>query len=192
MIFLDELSDSNDSDVIIVGATNPQEPVVIDLVNDDTDSDEPILVQADENVPHIPMLPVTQTITIPEDNTTDRCSRSRSPSPSMITLQETPRPTALPPKLRFKVGANGCCRNGGETSSRTTYHHHGRSTARSKRKKKATWSSRNVKRRQRSRPSSSSSTSSSTSVYSTSSSSSEESPRETHKRYVQSIFFTTF
>lgn len=181
MYFSDELSDSNDSDVIIVGATNPQEPVVIDLVNDDTDSDEPILVHADENTPHVPMLAVQQTITIPEENNTDRCSRSRSPSPPMITLQETSRPTVLPPKLRFKGGITGCARNGGESTSRANYHHP-LAAARSKRKRKSIIWSKSRKYHQRSRSSSNSSTSSSSSLSSSCTSSSEESPRETHKR----------
>ncbi|KAG5894943.1 hypothetical protein JTB14_023292 [Gonioctena quinquepunctata] len=48
----DEVSDDgNDSDVIIVGSTNPEEPVVIDLVN--TDSDEPILVSQEDPPPPI-------------------------------------------------------------------------------------------------------------------------------------------
>ncbi|CAH0550996.1 unnamed protein product [Brassicogethes aeneus] len=40
--FIDVSDNDTDSDVVIVSATNPNEPVVIDLVN--TDSDEPILI----------------------------------------------------------------------------------------------------------------------------------------------------
>ncbi|XP_050499740.1 E3 ubiquitin-protein ligase Topors-like isoform X2 [Diabrotica virgifera virgifera] len=47
----DDVSDSgHDSDVIIVGSTGPQEPVVIDLLNTDSD-DEPILVSHEEPPP---------------------------------------------------------------------------------------------------------------------------------------------
>ncbi|XP_072378628.1 uncharacterized protein Topors [Diabrotica undecimpunctata] len=47
----DEISDSgHDSDVIIVGSTGPQEPVVIDLLNTDSD-DEPILISHEEPPP---------------------------------------------------------------------------------------------------------------------------------------------
>ncbi|XP_074027312.1 uncharacterized protein isoform X2 [Leptinotarsa decemlineata] len=50
----DEASDDgNDSDVIIVGSINPEEPVVIDLVN--TDSDEPILVSPEDPPEPIPI-----------------------------------------------------------------------------------------------------------------------------------------
>ncbi|KAJ8957648.1 hypothetical protein NQ318_017540 [Aromia moschata] len=57
-------NDDDDSDVIIVGATNPEEPVVIDLVN--TDSDEPILVSQEE--PQLP-LPIPERCAEPERRT---------------------------------------------------------------------------------------------------------------------------
>ncbi|CAG9859424.1 unnamed protein product [Phyllotreta striolata] len=49
-VTIDDGSESgNDSDVIIVGSSNPQEPVVIDLV--DSDSDDPIVVPDDSPTP---------------------------------------------------------------------------------------------------------------------------------------------
>ncbi|KAJ8977023.1 hypothetical protein NQ317_013472 [Molorchus minor] len=57
-----DVSDNDDSDVIIVGTTSPQEPVVIDLIN--SDSDEPILVQQEES--HMPM-PIPERLSEPEN-----------------------------------------------------------------------------------------------------------------------------
>ncbi|KAJ8952867.1 hypothetical protein NQ314_007473 [Rhamnusium bicolor] len=59
--YIDVSDNDNDSDVIIVGTTNPEEPVVIDLVN--TDSDEPILVSHEE--PEVPM-PIPERCSEPE------------------------------------------------------------------------------------------------------------------------------
>lgn len=49
--YIDVSDNDDDSDVILVSATNPEQPVVIDLVN--TDSDEPILVSQEE--PQLPL-----------------------------------------------------------------------------------------------------------------------------------------
>ncbi|XP_056634328.1 E3 ubiquitin-protein ligase Topors-like [Diorhabda sublineata] len=78
----EEISDSgHDSDVIIVGSSNPQEPVIIDLVN--TDSDEPILISQEDPPP-------PELIHIP-DNSPEPPSREREC-----------RTPVLPPKLRLK------------------------------------------------------------------------------------------
>lgn len=63
--YIDVSDNDNDSDVIIVGTTNPEEPVVIDLVN--TDSDEPILVSQEE--PQLPLPISVERYTEPENRT---------------------------------------------------------------------------------------------------------------------------
>ncbi|KAJ8925565.1 hypothetical protein NQ315_009405 [Exocentrus adspersus] len=63
--YIDVSDNDNDSDVIIVGTTNQEEPVVIDLVN--TDSDEPILVSQEE--PQLPLPIPAERYTEPERRT---------------------------------------------------------------------------------------------------------------------------
>ncbi|CAH1114586.1 unnamed protein product [Psylliodes chrysocephalus] len=62
----DDISESgNDSDVIIVGSSNSHEPVVIDLV--ESDSDEPIIVPDDSPLPAL--IPITVNSPEPERET---------------------------------------------------------------------------------------------------------------------------
>ncbi|CAH1116788.1 unnamed protein product [Phaedon cochleariae] len=98
----DEISDDeNDSDVIIVGSTNPEEPVVIDLVN--TDSDEPILVSQENPVP----------IPLAEDNS--------EPEPA-------PRAPILPLKLRLKHKRQSREKKKEKKRKKRSRHHRSRSS----------------------------------------------------------------
>ncbi|VEN46312.1 unnamed protein product [Callosobruchus maculatus] len=102
-VLLPDDDPSDDSDVIIVDSYDPRDPVVIDLVN--TDSDEPILVTQDEPMP-VPVqepVPVVDVTSAPE---VDDVVTPSTPAP-LPAGGETPRiiedrPPLLPLKLRFK------------------------------------------------------------------------------------------
>ncbi|CAH1993424.1 unnamed protein product [Acanthoscelides obtectus] len=95
---------SDDSDVIIVGSSDPTDPVVIDLVN--TDSDEPILVTQDEPMPvpvqePVPIVDVTSTPDV-EDVVVTGATQNATPVAAEPSRTHEDRPPLLPLKLRLK------------------------------------------------------------------------------------------
>nr|CAI5847428.1 unnamed protein product [Callosobruchus analis] len=102
-VLLPDDDPSEDSDVIIVGSSDPTDPVVIDLVN--TDSDEPILVTQDEPMP----VPVPEPVPVVDVTSTPEVEDVVSPTTTapLPVAEDAPRvveyrPPLLPLKLRFK------------------------------------------------------------------------------------------
>lgn len=77
---------SDDSDVVLVSASNPAEPVTINLIESNSDSDEPVMVSSSSQVPlPLPPPPI------------------RSLTPELLPRQSSPVTLVnLPPKLRHK------------------------------------------------------------------------------------------
>lgn len=77
---------SDDSDVVVVGETTPAQPITIDLVDSNSDSDEPILVSSSND--HVPM-------PLPAPSITNDSADVAAPP---MTVREV----SLPAKLRHK------------------------------------------------------------------------------------------